>query len=65
MGKVQLTLVRTWGDENEEDDNRIFKNPWDVVVGNNELIYICDFGRQITGDNKYFDGYKISCDNYF
>jgi len=45
MGKVQLTLVRTWGDENEEDDNRIFKNPWDVVVGNNELIYICDFGK--------------------
>jgi len=42
MGKIQLTLVRTWGGDEEEDENKFFKFPWDMVVDNKGTVYICD-----------------------
>lgn len=45
MGKVQLTLVRTWGGDEEEDENKFFKYPWDIVIDNKGMVYICDEGN--------------------
>jgi len=42
VGKVQLTLVRTWGGDDEEDENKFFKFPWDMVVDKEGNVYICD-----------------------
>ncbi len=44
-GKIQLTLVRTWGGDEVEDENQFFKYPMDIVIGKDGLIYICDFGN--------------------
>jgi hypothetical protein len=45
MGKVQLTLVHTWGGDEEEDENKFFKFPWDIVIDNKGMVYICDEGN--------------------
>jgi hypothetical protein len=42
MGKVQLTLVRTLGGDEEEDENKFFKYPWDIVIDKKGMVYICD-----------------------
>ena len=41
-GKLKLKLVRIWGGENEEDENKFFETPMDVLVDKNGLVYICD-----------------------
>ena len=41
-GKLKLKLVRIWGGENEEDENKFFESPWTVAVDKNGLVYICD-----------------------
>ena len=45
MGKVQLTLVRTWGGDDEEDENKFFKYPMDMVVDKKGMVFICDEGN--------------------
>jgi hypothetical protein len=40
--KLQLKLIRVWGGEEEEDENKFFKTPYSVAVEHNQLIYICD-----------------------
>jgi hypothetical protein len=44
-GKIQLTLLRTWGGDEVEDENQFFRYPMDIVIGKDGLIYICDFGN--------------------
>jgi hypothetical protein len=44
-GKIQLKLVRTWGGDEVEDENQFFKNPWDIIIGKDNFIYISDFGN--------------------
>jgi len=44
-GKIQLTLLRTWGGDEGDDENQFFKYPMDIVIGKDGLIYICDFGN--------------------
>jgi len=41
-GKLKLQLVRVWGGEEEEDENKFFKTPKDVAVDLNNKVYICD-----------------------
>jgi hypothetical protein len=41
-GKIQLTLVRTWGGDEINDENQFFKFPRDVKVSQDGLIYIAD-----------------------
>ena len=41
-GKIKLTLVRTWGDDEIDDENQFFKFPQDIKVGGDGLIYIAD-----------------------
>lgn len=41
-GKLKLNLVRVWGGDDEEDDNKFFKYPSDVAVGKNDRVYISD-----------------------
>jgi DNA-binding beta-propeller fold protein YncE len=41
-GKIQLTLVRTWGGDEINDENQFFKFPGDVKVSQDGLIYIAD-----------------------
>jgi len=53
MGKVILTPVRTWGGDDEQDEHKFFKYPWDLIADKNGLIYICVYGaHQI----QVFDG---------
>jgi hypothetical protein len=44
-GKIQLTLLKTWGGDEIDDENQFFRYPMDIVIGKNALIYICDFGN--------------------
>ncbi len=41
-GKVKLKLVRTWGGDKEQDENKFFTNPTSVVVSQNRQVHICD-----------------------
>ena len=42
-GKVQLKLIRVWGGDEEEDENKFFRIPISVAVDANKSIYICDW----------------------
>jgi len=44
-GKIQLTLLRTWGGDEIDDENQFFRYPMDIVIGKDGLVYICDFGN--------------------
>jgi hypothetical protein len=37
-----MKLIRIWGGDEEEDENKFFKTPSSVTVDNNQLVYICD-----------------------
>ncbi len=56
-GKIRLTLLRTWGGDDVDDENQFFRYPMDIVIGKDGLIYICDFGNhriQVFGeDGRY------------
>ncbi len=41
-GKLQLKLIRIWGGEKEEDENKFFATPISVAVDYNQFVYICD-----------------------
>lgn len=41
-GKLVLQLVRVWGGDNEEDENKFFKSPADIRLGTNKRVYIMD-----------------------
>jgi len=41
-GKLKLKLVRVWGGDEEEDENKFFKSPSHVVIDKKGLVYICD-----------------------
>ncbi len=42
-GKLQLKLIRVWGGDEEEDENKFFNTPGSVAVDDNQLVYICDW----------------------
>ncbi len=41
-GKLQLKLIRVWGGDEEEDENKFFRTPSDVGIDRNNSVYICD-----------------------
>ena len=41
-GKLQLKLIRIWGGDEEQDEQKFFKFPEDIAVDTKESIYICD-----------------------
>lgn len=41
-GKLQLKLIRIWGGDEEEDEHKFFRTPRDIVIDQNENVYICD-----------------------
>lgn len=41
-GKVKLELVRIWGGDEEDDENKFFRTPTSVAVDKNKQVYICD-----------------------
>jgi hypothetical protein len=41
-GKLQLKLIRIWGGDEEEDENKFFNTPYSVAIDHNQLVYICD-----------------------
>jgi hypothetical protein len=41
-GKLKLKLVRIWGGDEEEDENKFFKSPHHILVDKEGLIYIND-----------------------
>jgi hypothetical protein len=41
-GKLQMKLIRIWGGDAEEDENKFFATPISIAVDNNQLAYICD-----------------------
>lgn len=41
-GKVELSLVRIWNNEDSDDENQFFKFPMDVKIGKDGLVYIVD-----------------------
>jgi hypothetical protein len=45
QGKLKLKLVRTWGGEDEKDENKFFKTPTSVILDKNGLVYICDIHK--------------------
>lgn len=42
-GKLKLKLIRVWGEDEEEDVNKLFYTPSSVVVDDNQFVYICDW----------------------
>lgn len=40
--KLELKLVRIWGGQDEQDENKFFKTPAGIVIDKNDLIYISD-----------------------
>jgi hypothetical protein len=41
-GKLKLKLIRIWGGDEEQDENKFFNTPRDVVVDTNNSVYISD-----------------------
>jgi len=44
-GRIKLTLIRIWGDDEVDDENQFFRMPEDIKIGNNNLVYILDSGN--------------------
>lgn len=42
IGKLQLKLIKVWGGDEEEDENKFFETPSNVAVDDNKLFYLCD-----------------------
>jgi hypothetical protein len=43
--KLQLKLIRVWGGDKEEDENKFFETPISIAVDRDHLVYICDCHR--------------------
>lgn len=41
-GKLELALVRTWGGDEETDENKFFETPSGLVVSNDNEVFILD-----------------------
>jgi hypothetical protein len=41
-GKLNLKLIRVWGGDEEEDENKFFVTPSSIVIDDNKLVYISD-----------------------
>jgi hypothetical protein len=56
-GKLKLKLVRIWGGEEEEDENKFFKSPINMLIDKQGLVYICDqhshFIKVFKGSGEY------------
>ena len=44
-GKIKLELIRTWGDEETDDENQFFRFPEDIKIDKQNLIFIVDSGN--------------------
>jgi hypothetical protein len=44
-GKIKLKLIRTWNDDDIDDENQFFRMPCDIKIGKNALVYIVDHGN--------------------
>lgn len=56
-GKIKLTLVRVWGDEDTDDENQFFRCPGDIKIDAVGRIYILDSGNhriQVFDKNRNF-----------
>jgi hypothetical protein len=51
-GKLKLKLIRIWGGDEEEDENKFFMTPSSIVIDDNKLVYISDTHGQCI---KVFD----------
>lgn len=41
-GNLKLKLVRTWGGDQENDENKFFRFPQSMVIDGNGMVHICD-----------------------
>ncbi|NIM11500.1 MAG: 6-bladed beta-propeller [Candidatus Aminicenantes bacterium] len=57
-GKLHLKLIRIWGGDEEEDENKFFKTPKSIAVDADKSVYICDWHnnciRVFDYSGKYF-----------
>ncbi|UCH94955.1 MAG: hypothetical protein JSV88_32530 [Candidatus Aminicenantes bacterium] len=53
-GKLHLKLIRVWGGDEEEDENKFFRTPVSMVIDENNVLYICDWHSHCI---KVFDQY--------
>jgi hypothetical protein len=44
-GKIKLTLIRVWGDDEVDDENQFLRFPQDIKISNDNLVYILDSGN--------------------
>ena len=44
-GKIKLTLARTWGGDETDDENQFFRYPMDIKISNEGLVHIVDTGN--------------------
>ena len=44
-GKIKLTLIRVWGEEDSDDNNQYFRFPRDIKIRDNNNVYIADSGN--------------------
>jgi len=44
-GKINLTLIRVWGDDEVDDENQFLRFPEDIKISNDNLVYILDSGN--------------------
>lgn len=44
-GRIKLKLIRTWNDDDIDDENQFFRMPCDIKIGKNALVYIVDYGN--------------------
>jgi hypothetical protein len=55
--KLQLKLIRVWGGDEEEDENKLLVTPVAVAFDKNMLIYICDLHNHCIKVFSYFGKY--------
>jgi len=44
-GKIKLSLVKIWGDDNVNDEQQFFRMPTNIKIGKNNFVYILDSGN--------------------
>jgi hypothetical protein len=44
-GKIKLNLIRVWGDDEVDDENQFLRFPEDIMISNDNLVYILDSGN--------------------